>query len=207
MPIQAVDMIGSGSCGKAGPFRQARIVGDDGKPVAQGETGELQMRGPGMLQGYYKNPEATKAAFDGDWFRTGDLFRQDERGYYYIVGRVKDMVRRAGENIAAREVEAVITGLPQIVEVGVIPVPDETRGEEVKACVVLQPGLTREDVPPRMIVEHCAARLAAFKVPRYIAYVAELPKTPSGKIAKGTLKAMSADPKSGSYDRVQEKWL
>lgn len=206
MPIQAVDMVGSGSCGKPGPFRQARIVGEDGIPVAQGEIGELQVRGPGMLQGYYKNPEATKAAFDGDWFRTGDLFRQDERGYYYIVGRVKDMVRRAGENIAAREVEAVIAGLPQVVEVGVIPVPDETRGEEVKACIVLQPGLTREDVPPQMIFEYCASRLAPFKVPRYIAYFDELPKTPSGKIAKGTLKSMSSDPVAGSYDRVQEKW-
>lgn len=206
MPIQAADMTGSGSCGKPGPFRQARIVGDDGKPVAQGEIGELQIRGPGMLQGYYKNPEATKAAFDGEWFRTGDLFRQDERGYYYIVGRVKDMVRRAGENIAAREVEAVITGLPQVVEVGVIPVPDETRGEEVKACIVLQPGLSAGDVPPHVIFEHCTSRLAAFKVPRYLAYVDELPKTPSGKVAKGTLKTMSIDPTAGSYDRVQEKW-
>jgi crotonobetaine/carnitine-CoA ligase len=159
-----------------------------------------------MLQGYYKNPEATNAAFDGDWFRTGDLFRQDERGYYYIVGRVKDMVRRAGENIAAREVEAVITGLPQVVEVGVIPVPDETRGEEVKACIVLQPGLSAGDVPPHVIFEHCTSRLAAFKVPRYLAYVDELPKTPSGKVAKGTLKSMSTDPTAGSYDRVQEKW-
>ncbi len=207
MPIQATDMVGSGSCGRPGPFREARIVGDDGKPVAQGDIGELQMRGPGMLQGYYKNPEATAAAFDGDWFRTGDLFRQDERGYYYIVGRVKDMVRRAGENIAAREVEAVITGLAQIVEVAVVPVPDETRGEEVKACVVLQPGLTPQDVPPAMIFAQCASRLAAFKVPRYIAYVTDLPKTPSGKIAKGTLKASTVDPKAGSYDRVQEKWL
>lgn len=207
MPIQATDMIGSGSCGKPGPFRQARIVGEDGQPVVQGEIGELQMRGPGMLQGYYRNPEATAAAFDGDWFRTGDLFRQDERGYFYIVGRVKDMVRRAGENIAAREVEAVITGLPQIVEVAVLPVPDETRGEEVKACVVLQPGLTRADVTPAQIIAHCVERLAAFKVPRYIAYVDDLPKTPSGKIAKGTLKSMAGDPKAGSYDRVQEKWL
>jgi acyl-CoA synthetase (AMP-forming)/AMP-acid ligase II len=207
MPIQATDMVGSGACGKPGPFRQARIVGEDGTPVAQGEIGELQIRGPGMLQGYYRNAEATAAAFDGDWFRTGDLFRQDERGYFYIVGRVKDMVRRAGENIAAREVEAVITGLPQIVEVAVLPVPDDTRGEEVKACIVLQPGLTREDLPPQRIFEHCVSRLAAFKVPRYIAYVDDLPKTPSGKIAKGTLKSMAGDPKAGSYDRVQEKWL
>lgn len=207
MPIEATDMVGSGSCGKAGPFRQARIVDAQGKPVATGEIGELQMRGPGMLQQYYKNPEATAAAFDGDWFRTGDLFRQDDHGYFYIVGRVKDMVRRAGENIAAREVETVIADLPEIVEVAVVPVPDETRGEEVKAYVVLSPGLSTGDVPPRKILDHCAARLARFKVPRYLAYVTNLPKTPSGKIAKKPLIQDVADLRTGSYDRVQEKWL
>ena len=208
MPIQATDMVGSGSCGKAGPFRQSRIVDTEtGRPVAQGEVGELQIRGPGMLQGYWKNPEATAAAFDGEWFRTGDLFRQDERGYNYIVGRVKDMVRRAGENIAAREVETIIIDLPQVVEVAVVGVPDETRGEEVKACLVLQPGLTKSDVPPQKILEHCATRLAAFKVPRFISYHEELPKTPSGKIAKKVLKDLHPDLRAGSYDRVQDKWL
>jgi acyl-CoA synthetase (AMP-forming)/AMP-acid ligase II len=207
MPIPTAEMVGSGSCGKPGPFRQARIVGEDGRLVTRGEIGELQIKGPGMLQGYYKNAEATAAAFDADWFRTGDLFRQDERGYYYIVGRVKDMVRRAGENIAAREVESVITGLPQVVEVAVVPVPDETRGEEVKACIVLQPGMTQQEVPPNAIFEHCDARLAAFKVPRFISYHTELPKTPSGKIAKKVLKELSPDLRAGSYDRVQEKWL
>jgi crotonobetaine/carnitine-CoA ligase len=206
MPIQATDMVGSGSCGKPGPFRQARIVGDDGAPVQQGEVGELQVRGPAMLQRYYKNEEATAAAFDGEWFRTGDLFRQDERGYYYIVGRVKDMIRRAGENIAAREVEVVMTDLPEVMEVAVLPVPDETRGEEVKACVVLQPGLTPDDLPPQRIFEHCAARLARFKVPRYISYERELPKTPSGKIAKKSLVQDVADLTAGSYDRILEQW-
>jgi acyl-CoA synthetase (AMP-forming)/AMP-acid ligase II len=207
MPISAVDMVGSGSCGKPGPFREARIMGEDGRPVAQGQIGELQLRGPGMLQGYYKNPEATAAAFDGEWFRTGDLFRQDERGYFYIVGRLKDMIRRSSENIAAREVEVVMTALDQVVEVAVVGVPDDTRGEEVKAYVVLQPGLTREDLPPQAIFDHCADRLARFKVPRFIQYTGELPKTPSGKIAKKVLTQGVTDLRAGSYDRVLEKWL
>ena len=92
-------------------------------------------------QCYYRKPEATAAAFHGEWFRTGDLFRQDERGYYYIVGRVKEMIRRAGENISAREIEAVLRAMPEIVEAAAVPVPDATRGEEVKVFVVLRPGL------------------------------------------------------------------
>ena len=207
MPISATHMVGSGSCGKPGPFRQARIVREDGQLVATGEVGELQLRGPAMLQGYYKNPEATVAAFDGEWFRTGDLFRQDADGYYYIVGRLKDMIRRASENIAARELEVVMNAMPEIMEVACVPVPDETRGEEVKAYVVLRPGLTPDDLPPQAILDHCAAKLARFKVPRYIAYSAELPKTPSGKIAKKVLLQGVDDLKAGSYDRVMEKWL
>ena len=111
MPIEAADMVGSGSCGVPAPFRECRIVDDErhGR-AAHGEIGELSVRGPGILQGYYSKPEATATRFDGDWFRTGDLFRQDERGYFYIVGRMKDMIRRTGENIAAREVEAVLNG-------------------------------------------------------------------------------------------------
>ena len=105
--------------------------------------GELLVRGPGILQGYYRKPEATRAAFHGDWFRTGDLFRQDARGYFYIVGRIKDMIRRAGENISAREVEAVLKALPGVAEAAAVPVPDATRGEEVKIYVVLAAGRRR----------------------------------------------------------------
>lgn len=207
MPIEATEMVGSGSCGRPGPFRKARIVNDAGLPVDPGEIGELQVTGPGMLQGYYKNPEATRAAFDGEWFKTGDLFRQDERGYFYIVGRVKDMIRRSGENIAAREVESVINAIPEVAESAAVAVPDEIRGEEVKAYIVLRDGLTAEDMPISKILDHCAAHLARFKVPRYITYTETLPKTPSGKIAKKTLTQNIKDLKTGSYDRVEEKWL
>jgi acyl-coenzyme A synthetase/AMP-(fatty) acid ligase len=205
MPIEATDMVGSGSCGLPSAFREARVADPDGKTVPVGEMGELVVRGPGILQGYYNKPEATKAAFHGDWFRTGDLFRQDERGYFYFVGRVKEMIRRAGENISAREVEAMLCSLPDIVEAAAVPVPDETRGEEVKACVVLQPGVTREMVSPERIIAHCETGLARFKVPRYVEYRAELPKTASGKIAKHLLRDI-ADPRAGCFDRVEGRW-
>jgi acyl-CoA synthetase (AMP-forming)/AMP-acid ligase II len=206
MPIEATDMVGSGSCGVPSPFREARIVDPEGNTVPVGEMGELVVRGPGILQGYYNKPEATKAAFHGEWFRTGDLFRQDEKGYFYIVGRVKEMIRRAGENISAREVEAVLCALPDIVEAAAVPVPDETRGEEVKACIVLQQGLTCETIPPERIIAHCEAGLARFKVPRYVTYLSELPKTASGKIAKHLLKG-AGDPRVGCFDRVAGCWL
>ena len=205
MPIEATDMVGSGSCGVPSPFREVRVADPDGKTLPAGQVGELVVRGPGILQGYYNKPEATAAAFHGDWFRTGDLFQQDERGYFYIVGRVKEMIRRAGENISAREVESVLQALPEIAEAAAVPVPDETRGEEVKACVVLQPGLARDTVTPDRILAHCTAVLARFKVPRYIAYCDDLPKTASGKIAKHLLTNVP-DPVAGCFDRVEGRW-
>jgi crotonobetaine/carnitine-CoA ligase len=206
MPIEATEMVGSGSCGVPSPFREARVADPEGKSVPPGEIGELLVRGPGLLQGYYNKPEATAAAFHGEWFRTGDLFRQDERGYLYIVGRIKDMIRRAGENISAREVEAVLRGMSEIVEAAAVPVPDATRGEEVKACIVLQPGLTSKTVPPSQIIAHCEANLARFKIPRYIEYRDNLPKTASEKIAKQLLSEGGVDPRTNSYDRVEDSW-
>jgi crotonobetaine/carnitine-CoA ligase len=206
MPIEATDMVGSGSCGISSPFREAHVTTPEGRSLPPGEIGELLVRGPGMLQGYYNKPGATAAAFHGEWFRTGDLFRQDERGYFYIVGRIKDMIRRAGENISAREVEAVLRGMPEIVEAAAVPVPDATRGEEVKVCVVLQPGLTPKIVPPARVIAHCEANLARFKVPRYIEYRDSLPKTASEKIAKQHLVASGVDPRANSYDRIEGCW-
>lgn len=205
MPIESTDMVGSGACGLPSPFREVRVADMEGNTLPPGQIGELLVRGPGILQGYYNKPEATAAAFHSDWFRTGDLFKQDERGYFYIVGRVKEMIRRAGENISAREVESVLHALPEIAEAAAVPVPDATRGEEVKACIVLQPGLSRDALPPDRILSHCSAELARFKVPRYVAYCDELPKTASGKIAKHLLTSV-ADPLSGCFDRVEGRW-
>jgi acyl-CoA synthetase (AMP-forming)/AMP-acid ligase II len=122
-------MVGSGTCGIASPFREATIRDEEGNEVPPGEIGELWIRGPGILQGYWNKPEANADSFrEGGWFRTGDLFRRDERGFHYIVGRIKDMIRRSGENIAAREVEAVMLGWQDILEVAAIPVPISIAG-------------------------------------------------------------------------------
>lgn len=158
------------------------------------------------MLGYYRKPEANAASYFGEWFRTGDLFRQDERGWFYIVGRLKDMVRRAGENIAAREVEAVLKNLPEVMDAAVVPVPDDTRGQEVKAYIVLQPDRRAGDLPIDAIFSHCERNLASFKVPRYLEFIDALPRTPSEKIAKGELIKSKEDLRVGAYDRVDRCW-
>ena len=122
----------------------------------------------------------------GGWFRTGDIVRKDEEGAHYYEGRLKDMVRRSGENIASAEVELQLMTMPEILEVGVIPVPDPGREEEVKAIVVLKPGA---EVTHADVVAHARVGLAAFKVPRYVEFRSHLPHTESGKVHKAALKA------------------
>lgn len=206
MPVAVDWMTGSGSVGRAVAFRQTKIVDDEGREVAPGETGELWISGPGMMRGYYKRDDATDAAFSDGWFRSGDLACCDAAGFFTIVGRIKDVIRRSGENISAREVEAVLCAMPEVTEAAAIAVPDPLRGEELKVCLVLQPGLTVEDLPPPRVLEFCAARLARFKLPRYVAYLSELPKTPSGKIAKPSLHPPGHDPRLASFDIEEGRW-
>ncbi|TVR09300.1 MAG: long-chain fatty acid--CoA ligase [Salinarimonadaceae bacterium] len=208
MPIEAAEFVGSGSCGIAGPFREVRIADPEGDDVPDGEKGELLIRGPGLFLGYYRKPDATKAAFHGDWFRSGDLASRDADGFVTIHGRIKEMIRRAGENISATEVEAALLLVPGVAEAAVLPVPDAARGEEVKAYIVLEPGKTLRDVPPEAVIEHCSRRLAAFKTPRFIEYrEAPLPRSTSGKVRKPALAQERADLRQGSWDRLSGAWL
>ncbi len=194
------------TCGLPGPFRELRIVDEQENDVKQGESGELWVSGRSILMGYYKRPEANATSFRGKWFRTGDVFRQDEDGYYYIVGRTKDMIKRAGENIAAREVEAALCTLPEIEEAAVVAVPDDTRREEVKAYILLKQGLSKTDVSPEKIIAHCKERLAAFKIPRYVAYVTDFPRTPSRKIQKNRIPSDPDNPSENSWDAKDGLW-
>jgi acyl-CoA synthetase (AMP-forming)/AMP-acid ligase II len=205
VPLEDDHMTGSGSVGKPPDFREVRIVDNNGEDVAPGEIGELLIKGPGMFKGYYKKPNETAEAFAGDWFRTGDLFRQDKNGYYFIVGRKKDMIRRSGDNISASEVENVLTSHPKILSAAVVPVPDESRGEEVKAYILPAVSENTENISPQEIIAYCMERIAEFKVPRYIEYVEDFPRTPSGKIQKHMLISIKKDRTSGCYDRLAAK--
>jgi long-chain acyl-CoA synthetase len=206
MPTLVTDMVGSGSCGMPDAFRRCRIVDDDGNDVRTGEAGELWISGPGISLGYYKNPEATAATHSGKWYRTGDLFVQDARGFWYWRSRIKDIIRRSKENISAVEVETAVRSIPQVLDACALPVPDEYRDEEVKIYIQLVPGETKETVPPRQILEHAGKLLAPFKLPRYIEYVSEFERTASNKISKLALKQKKADLRSGSYDSLHDHW-
>lgn len=205
VPMEASDPDLAGTCGAPGPFRRCRIVRPDGEDVDTGEIGELWIGGEGILDGYYNRPEATAESLVSGWFRTGDLFVRDAKGYYRIVGRLKDMIRRSQESISAAEVEQVLTDLPGVVAAAVVPVPDEDRGEEVKAYLKLAPGAAAPS--PQAILDHCAERLARFKLPRFIAFVDEFPYTPSEKIAKHVLVRDAGDLRAGAYDAVEGRWL
>jgi len=205
-PAAATCMVGSGTCGLAAPFREVRVCDETGGELPPGETGELCFAGDAIFWGYYKRPKANAKSFRGRWFRTGDLARMDKDGYVWIVGRMKDMIKRSGENIAAVEVEGVLAAHPDIVEAAVVAVPDKLRKEEVKAYLILSPGKSSGDVTPDSVVAHCEARLARFKIPRFIAYVDDFPRTPSNKIAKNKLVEAAADLREEAYDRRDAVW-
>jgi acyl-coenzyme A synthetase/AMP-(fatty) acid ligase len=157
------------------------------------------------MKGYYKNPQATAKALKNGWLYTGDLGYLDQDGYLWFVDRVKDMVRRGDENISSEEVERILNSHPQVAESAVIAVPDEIRGEEVKAYIVLKAPVSADASQAEHIWNFCKPHLAAFKVPRYIQFCAELPKTPSSKVQKNLLREESKRPAGPVYDRQAER--
>jgi crotonobetaine/carnitine-CoA ligase len=199
------EMIGSGSLGVPSPEVELRVVDDQGRDVGVGEPGESLVRAPHMFSGYFNRPDATAEAMQGGWYHTGDLVKRDERGFVYFLGRKKDIIRRSGQNVAAAEVEAVLRLIPQVKDAAVIPVPDDIRGEEVKAYLLLVDGKTAVDLPPEEVVRFCTDRLAGYKVPRYLEYRSgDFPRTPSMRVQKQELKTEKADLTQGAWDRDKE---
>ena len=174
-----------GSVGRACLYLELDIWDEQGSSLPAGERGEVVLRGPKVFKGYWKDPEATTAAFRGGWFHTGDIGIKDEEGYVYIVDRLKDMIVSGGENIASSEVERVLHEHAAVLEVAVIGRPDERWGEVPVACVVLRAGAT---ATPDELIEHCRGQLAKFKVPKDVTFVDALPRNPSGKVLKRELR-------------------
>ena len=190
-----------GSCGVAiaPEVHRLRICGEEGESFPPGQLGEIVKQSPAVMMGYYKNPEATAEALRDGWLHTGDLGYLDEDGFLYFVDRKKDMIKRSGENIASAEVERVLGSHPLVAESAVVAVADPIRQEEVKACIVLAEGASPEDLPPERLWAFCAEHLAPFKIPRYLDYRSELPKTPSSKVQKNLLREEGLGP--GAADR------
>jgi len=184
------------------PEVELRVVDDSGNDVAAGEQGECLVRAPDMFRGYFNRPDATAEALRDGWYHTGDLVRRDARGFVYFLGRKKDIIRRGGQNVAAAEVETVLRLIPEVKDAAALPVPDEIHGEEIKIYLQLVDGATEADLPPEAVIAHCAERLSAFKVPRYIEYRrGDFPRTPSMRVQKQDLKAEKPDLREGAWDR------
>jgi crotonobetaine/carnitine-CoA ligase len=162
----------------------------DRASVLAGEVGELELRNPAIMRGYFEMPEETASVFDGEWLRSGDLVTDNGDGTYTFVGRKKEVIRRRGENLAPAEVEAVLEQHDDVAEAAVVGVPSELSEEDVKAFVVAAPGHT---VDARALHAFAGERLARFKVPRYFEVVAELPHTPTGRLAKHRLPQERTD--------------
>jgi long-chain acyl-CoA synthetase len=160
---------------------EMRLVDDDGKDVAGGEVGEIAIRGENVMKGYWERPEETQKAIPDGWFRSGDLARLDEDGYFFIVDRKKEMIIRGGYNVYPREIEEALYEHPAVAEVACVGIPHPELGEEVAAAVALKPGATAEVDDLREFVK---ARVAAYKYPRHLWLVEALPKGPTGKILR-----------------------
>jgi long-chain acyl-CoA synthetase len=168
---------------------EMRVVGPDGASLGVGEVGEIAIRGHNVMKGYWRKPEATAEAIPDGWFRTGDLARVDEDGYFFIVDRKKELIIRGGYNVYPREIEEVLYEHPAVAEAAVVGIPHDSLGEEVGAAVALKPGAT---ATPDELRAHVKDRVAAYKYPRQVWLVDELPKGPTGKILRREVRRPDA---------------
>ena len=178
------------SIGKPSIGYEVKLLDEYGDEVTDGQTGQIAVKGVQgrtLMKGYFKNEEATRQAFKGDWLLTGDNAYVGKDGYFYFVDRMKDMIKRSGENVAANEVESVLAEHEAVYEAAVIGIPDEMRDEAIKAYIILKEGYT---VTEAELIKYCRERLAKFKVPEFIEFVEDFPRTPVGKIQKHILRKL-----------------
>jgi fatty-acyl-CoA synthase/long-chain acyl-CoA synthetase len=173
------------------PHVTMTVLDPDGQHLPPGEAGELCLRGPSVMLGYWRNEEASRAALGHGWLRTGDLGTMDERGRGYLLGRAKELIKTGGENVYPAEVDAIFAAMPEVADAGCCGVPDKQWGEAVKAFVVLKPGqtLTRAEITARF-----KGQIAGYKRPRYIEFVDQLPRDPIGKLLRRELSARPVSP-------------
>lgn len=160
----------------------ARVVGPDGAPLGDGVEGEIELRGDNVMSGYYRAPDETAQTIGIDgWMKTGDLGHRDADGFYFITGRLKELIIKGGENIAPREIDEALLRHPAVFEAAAVGVPDSEYGQEILACVVVKAGRVLSDAELRA---HCERELGRYKMPKYLRFVDQLPKGPSGKVQR-----------------------
>ncbi len=183
----------NGAIGLPVPSTQCKVIDEDGNDLPVGEPGELCVYGPQVMKGYWQRPEETaKVLGDDGWLKTGDMAKMDDKGYFYIVDRKKDMILVSGFNVYPNEIEDVVAAHPKVVEVGAIGAPDEKSGEVVKVVVVRKD----DSLSVKELREYCKQELTGYKVPKYVEFVDELPKTNVGKILRRELRDQYGEPKS-----------
>ena len=194
--LSLANLVGStpkpGSMGKPSPLYQIAVVDSDGVPVSTGDVGEIVIRadGPtvGLMMEYYQDPEKTREAWHDGWYHTGDTVWQDEDGYFWYVGRTDDVIKSSGYRIGPFEIESVLMEHPAVLECAVTGAPDPVRGTVVKATIVLMKGYAPTPELTKELQDYVKHQTAPYKYPRIVEYVAELPKTISGKIRRVELR-------------------
>jgi acyl-CoA synthetase (AMP-forming)/AMP-acid ligase II len=202
--VPDTETVGTGAMGHPPAGKEVRVADEAGNPLPAGEVGEILVRGGPMMLGYWNHPDATERVFRGGWYHTGDLGFADDAGRVHHAGRIKDMIRRGGENISAAEVEHVLQRHPAVLAAAVVGIPDDLFGELVGAFIQLRPGRTPDTGAAQDILTHVRGQLAGFKVPAYLKFVDGFPMTPSERIRKSEL--LKTDPRAGAFDTSSESW-
>jgi acyl-CoA synthetase (AMP-forming)/AMP-acid ligase II len=206
VPPGAWQSVGTGAMGAPPPGKQVRIGDEADRTVPDGETGQILIRGEPMMTGYWNHPDSTERALRGGWYHTGDLGFRDAAGWIHHAGRLKDMIRRGGENISAAEVENVLALHPAVAAAALVPIPDELFGELPKAFIQLTPGYQPDTPTAVSVLDHARAKLARFKVPAYLEFVESFPMTPSARVQKRKLLEPERDQRTGVFDAAANTW-
>jgi acyl-CoA synthetase (AMP-forming)/AMP-acid ligase II len=163
---------------------EAKVVDPNGESLADGERGEIWLRGPNVMKGYFRAPEQTRDSFAGEWMRTGDLGHRDSEGFFYITGRLKELIIKGGENIAPREIDEALLRHPAVLEAAAVGIPDANYGQEILAAIILKSSHSASPELEVSLREFCLLELGKYKSPKIYKFVAELPKGPSGKVQR-----------------------
>lgn len=206
VPPDAAETVGTGAMGYPPAGKEVRIADEAGRTMPDGEVGQILIRGEPMMKAYWNHPDSTERAFRGGWYHTGDLGYRDAAGWIHHAGRLKDMIRRGGENISAAEVEKVLALHPAVLAAALVAIPDEMFGELPKAFIQLRPGHEASTQTAVGLLDHVRGKLARFKVPAYLEFVETFPLTPSARVQKRKLLEQDRDQRTGVFDVAANSW-